>query len=90
MLAVELRLYSAGSVVGVHGLFLRHMWNRPGLGIEPVSPALAGRFLTTGPPGKLGITFSDAFFILDLAKELQCGAATSDLFLHPVPCFQPC
>ena len=24
----------------------------PGPGIEPVSPALEGRFLTTGPPGK--------------------------------------
>ena len=24
----------------------------PGPGIEPVSPALAGEFLTTGPPGK--------------------------------------
>lgn len=24
-----------------------------GLGIEPVSPKLAGRFLTTGPPGKV-------------------------------------
>ena len=28
------------------------MWNLPRVGIEPVSPALAGRFLTTGPPGK--------------------------------------
>ena len=28
------------------------MWNLPGPGVEPVSPALAGRFLTTGPPGK--------------------------------------
>ena len=27
------------------------MWNLPGPGIEPVSPALAGRFLTTGPLG---------------------------------------
>ena len=29
------------------------MWDRPGPGIELVSPALAGRFVTTGPPGKL-------------------------------------
>ena len=29
------------------------MWKHPGPGIEPVSPALQGRFLTTGPPGKL-------------------------------------
>ena len=26
--------------------------NLPGSGINPVSPALAGRFFTTGPPGK--------------------------------------
>ena len=28
------------------------MWNLPGQGIEPVSPALTVGFLTTGPPGK--------------------------------------
>ena len=28
------------------------MWALPGPGIEPVSPALAGGFLTTVPPGK--------------------------------------
>ena len=28
------------------------VWVLPGLGIEPMSYALAGRFLTTGPPGK--------------------------------------
>ena len=28
------------------------MWNLPGPGIEPVSPALAGGSLTTGSPGK--------------------------------------
>ena len=28
------------------------MWDLPGPGLEPVSPALAGRFLTTTPPGK--------------------------------------
>ena len=28
------------------------MWDIPGLGIEPVSPALAGEFFTTEPPGK--------------------------------------
>ena len=27
------------------------MWDPPEPGIKPVSPALAGRFLTTGPPG---------------------------------------
>ena len=28
------------------------MWDLPGPGLEPVFPALAGRFLTTAPPGK--------------------------------------
>ena len=27
-------------------------WNLPGPGIKPMSPALAGRFLSTVPPGK--------------------------------------
>ena len=33
-------------------LLFHGMWNLPRPGIEPVSPALAGGFLTTGPPGK--------------------------------------
>ena len=28
------------------------MWDLPGPGLEPVSPVLAGGFLTTAPPGK--------------------------------------
>ena len=28
------------------------MWDLPGPGLEPVSPALVGRFLTTVPPGE--------------------------------------
>ena len=28
------------------------MWDLPGSGVEPVSPALAGGLLTTEPPGK--------------------------------------
>ena len=31
---------------------LRDMWDLPRPGLEPVSPALAGRFSTTAPPGK--------------------------------------
>ena len=31
---------------------LFRMWDLPGPGFEPVSPALAGRFFTTEPPGK--------------------------------------
>ena len=37
---------------GSRAQLLRGMWDLPRPGIEPVSPALAGRFLTTAPPGK--------------------------------------
>ena len=42
------------SVIVVQGLKLfRGMWDLPGPGIEPMClPPLAGRFLSTGPPGK--------------------------------------
>ena len=30
------------------------MRDRPGPGVEPISPALAGGFFTTAPPGKPG------------------------------------
>ena len=36
------------------------MWDLPGPGLEPVSPALAGGFLTTEPPGKPGTSLSTA------------------------------
>ena len=43
----------AGSVVVAHGAqLLCGMWDLPGPGLEPVYPALAGRFSTTAPPGK--------------------------------------
>ena len=35
------------------------MWDLPGPGIEPVSPALAGEFLTTVPPGKTLVDWFD-------------------------------
>ena len=42
------------------------MWDLPGLGIEPVFPALAGGFSTTGPPEKSTTVFEtlscDFFF----------------------------
>ena len=35
-----------------HGLVAPCVWNIPGPRIKPVSPVLAGRLLSTGPPGK--------------------------------------
>ena len=46
--ALECRLSSCGSRASL----LRSMWDLPRPGIEPVSPAFTGRFLTTVPPGK--------------------------------------
>ena len=46
--ALEHRLSSCGAWAQL----LRGMWDLPGPGLEPVSPALAGGFLTTEPPGK--------------------------------------
>ena len=40
------------SSCGVRAQLLRGMWDPPGLGIEPLSPALAGGLPTTVPPGK--------------------------------------
>jgi len=40
------------SSCGVWAYLFLGMWNLPGAGIEPVSSALPGGFLTTEPPGK--------------------------------------
>ena len=37
---------------GSRASLLRGIWDLPRPGLEPVSPALAGRFSTTAPPGK--------------------------------------
>ena len=37
---------------GARAWLLRSMWDLPGQGLEPISSALAGGFLTTVPPGK--------------------------------------
>ena len=47
-LIVEHRLSNCGA----QGYLPRGMWDLPGSGIEPMSPALQGRFLTTRPPVK--------------------------------------
>ena len=46
--ALEHRLSSCGT----RAYLLCGMWDLPGPGIEPMSPALAGGFSTTAPPGK--------------------------------------
>ena len=64
-IAVRRPLIIAASLVAEHRLqthrlsncgsrayLLRSMWDLPRPGLEPVSPALAGIFSTTAPPGK--------------------------------------
>ena len=53
--ALERRLSSCGT----RALLLCDMWDLPGPGLEPASPALAGGFLTTEPPGKSLSPFSE-------------------------------
>ena len=65
LIAVRGPLTTAASLVAEHRLqmrrlsscgsraqSLRGMWDPPRPGLKPVSPALAGRFSTTAPPGK--------------------------------------
>ena len=46
--ALECRLSSCGA----RAQLLHGTWDLPRPGLKPVSPALAGGFLTTAPPGK--------------------------------------
>ena len=68
--ALEHRLSSCGA----QAQFLHGMWDIPGPGIESMSPALAGRFLTTAPPGKsLILLFTIYLFIYLAVLGLSCG-----------------
>ena len=48
------------------------MWDLPGPGLEPASPALAGGFLTTAPPGKSCRSCFNAFL-----GKVQCWLMTN-------------
>ena len=48
------------------------MWDLPGPGLEPVSPALAGGFLTTVPPGKPEAQ------VLDVSSQKEFSERQSD------------
>ena len=50
------------SSCGTRAHLLRGMWDLPRPGLEPVSPASAGGFSTTAPPGKpLSVYFQSAW-----------------------------
>ena len=48
---------------GSRAQLLRGMWDPPRPGLEPMSPALAGRFSTTAPPGKPLLPIFDCKFL---------------------------
>ena len=58
------------SSCGARAQLLRGMWDPPRPGLEPMSPALAGRFSTTAPPGKpyfsLLYSGTNLYFTLEL------------------------
>ena len=68
-LVVEDRLQTRRlSNCGSRAQLLRGMWDPPRPGLEPVSPALAGRLSTTAPPGKpcnIFLSFLSLFFFFD-------------------------
>ena len=93
LIAVRGPLTFAASLVAEHRLqtrrlsncgsraqLLRGMWALPRPGLEPVSPALAGRFSTTAPPGKpcwffcnfLCIYFPRVMLPIDFGNNLCC------------------
>ena len=87
-IAVRRPLTIAASVVAEHRLqarrlsscgsraqLLRGMWDLPRPGLEPVSPALAGGFSTTVPPGKPLFLVSVGFSLEPETLKLSSGSA---------------
>ena len=64
---------------GSRAQLLRGMWDLPRPGLEPVSPALAGRFSTTAPPGK---PLNSSFLINCFYLILRFSAGLH--YLHPL------
>ena len=64
------------------------MWDLPGPGLETVSPALAGGFLTTVPPGKPKNMCFEFILICLLGKIWDAEGITPPLYPpRPDPTF---
>ena len=63
----------AHSSCGARVQLPRVMWNLPGPGIKPVFPALAGRFLTTGPPEKSSLSLYNELSYHSSVLFLRCS-----------------
>ena len=86
LIAVLLLLWSMGfghlgfSSCGAQAWMPHGMWNLPGPGIEPVSLAFAGGFLSTVPPGKSSLHF------LTNARLQPTQKKDTHLFIHTHVC----
>ena len=77
------------SKCGSRAQLLRDMWDLPRPGLKPVSPALAGRFSTTAPPGKPQLLFlspkhKPKLKCSGLSSQAYLAFAESLLLIHPV------
>ena len=66
---------------GSRAPLLRGMWDLPRPGLEPLSPALAGRFSTTAPPGK-PITTVLIFVIAHCAIAIGQAICLTEIIRH--------
>ena len=84
-LVAEHRLQLGLSSCGARTQWLRGTWDHPGPGTEPVSPALAGRFLSTVPTGKSSLSH---FLKLLFSGHFQCPGESAKCLLEESPKFK--
>ena len=75
------RLSSCGS----RAQLLHGMWDPPRPGLEPVSPALAGGFSTTAPPGKPHGNFLNVKLATCSSSGFSVPHAHDRSFFSPAP-----
>ena len=84
--ALEHRRNSCGTQTqllrGTQTQLLRSTWDLPGSGIKPGSPALAGRFFTTDPPGK-SLFF---LFLIDFTDKFVQNNNSNNVFDYRYLC----
>ena len=86
-LVAEHRLQSRRlSSCGSRAQLLHGMWDLPRPGLEPVSPALAGRLSTTAPPGKPLFYFFNLLFSLHSKDAPPLPSILDNAFWHLWPC----
>ena len=82
-LAAEHRLQTRRlSSCGSRASLLCGMWDLPRPGLEPVSPALAGRFSTTAPPGKPLFVFNLYFIEVTLVYNIIQVSCIKTLYFY--------